>query len=157
MEPAGDVTAPELDLDDKAQYGFVQWYHALPKVLEPSRMQPALAFLGLIQANNGSDVEHELYRTRQSCGSLIARCVTGTHGGAHLSNLHTQHSLPFPAGILFCAWRRRLVHCQAVLQDHCSCQVFGQTGQWPARCTLCLNHQQNKELRHQPLCMHSRS
>ena len=32
MEPAGDVTAPELELDDKSQYGFVQWYKALSKV-----------------------------------------------------------------------------------------------------------------------------
>ncbi len=32
MEPAGDVNAPELELDDKSQYGFVQWYNALSKV-----------------------------------------------------------------------------------------------------------------------------
>ncbi|KAL0034692.1 hypothetical protein WJX77_003027 [Trebouxia sp. C0004] len=31
MEPAGDITAPELELDDKSQYGFVQWYNALSK------------------------------------------------------------------------------------------------------------------------------
>lgn len=31
MDPSGDALAPELELDDKAQYGFVQWYNALPQ------------------------------------------------------------------------------------------------------------------------------
>ena len=32
MEPASDAQAPDLELDDKSQYGFVQWYNSLPKV-----------------------------------------------------------------------------------------------------------------------------
>ncbi|KAL3140673.1 hypothetical protein ABBQ32_005238 [Trebouxia sp. C0010 RCD-2024] len=31
MEPAGDALAPDLVLDDKAQYGFVQWFQGLPQ------------------------------------------------------------------------------------------------------------------------------
>ena len=31
MEPAGDSLAPDLVLDDKSQYGFVQWFQGLPQ------------------------------------------------------------------------------------------------------------------------------
>ena len=50
MEPAGDALAPDLVLDDKAQYGFVQWFQNLPKASSSSTVptcpllqsQPAL-------------------------------------------------------------------------------------------------------------------
>ena len=50
MEPSGDAVAPELDLDDKSQYGFVQWYNALPQVSWRSAgMQPVTSSTGLGQ------------------------------------------------------------------------------------------------------------
>ena len=43
MEPTGDVLAPDLLLDDKSQYGFVQWFQALPQASLKS-LYPALSF-----------------------------------------------------------------------------------------------------------------
>lgn len=38
MEPAGDAQAPDLVLDDKVQYGFVQWFQGLPKASSRSAL-----------------------------------------------------------------------------------------------------------------------
>lgn len=37
MEPASDAAAPDLELDDRSQYGFVKWFNGLPQVRQKRR------------------------------------------------------------------------------------------------------------------------
>ena len=45
MEPASDAAAPDLELDDRSQYGFVKWFNGLPQVREMRRAGTCARYL----------------------------------------------------------------------------------------------------------------
>ena len=107
MEPSGDALAPELELDDKAQYGFVQWFNALPQVGSRTTLETRDSTDGCVPDSRcvrrtrlllGSSTGRQVDSLRQAQSSRKGLDLTFSRCGLY-------------AGLLLCAWGGCLVHC----------------------------------------------